>query len=174
MKRLTHREKQAVMLAAGFIGLFILMQFLVFPLLDKKKRLKTRLRTEKKILVDMQLLKAEFNSIEKDANSLRSRIAAKKQGFTLFSFLEENAGKTGLKDRIAYMKPSSTPTGEGPYKLSTVEMKLQMISMEQLVTYLHAVETSPNMVRVRRLSVSRTGTDKSVIDAVMEFATVDI
>ena len=46
--------------------------------------------------------------------------------------------------------------------------------MEQLVTYLHAVETSPNMVNVRRLSISRTGADKSAIDAVMEFATVGI
>jgi len=174
MKRLTHREKQAVMLAAGFIGVFIVMQFLVFPLMDKQKRLKIRLRSEKKMLVDMQLLAAEFNSIEQNANRFRSRIAAKKRGFTLFSFLEENAGKTGLKDRIAYMKPSSSAAGEGPYKLSTVEMKLQRVSMEQLVTYLHAVETSPNLVSVRRLSISRTGKDKSFIDAVMEFATVDI
>jgi len=53
-------------------------------------------------------------------------------------------------------------------------MKLQMISMEQLITYLHAVETSPNMVNVRRLSISRAGKDKGVIDAVMEFETVDM
>jgi len=122
----------------------------------------------------MQLLKAEFDSIEKNARSLRGRLAAKKKGFTLFSFIDDNAGKTGLKDRIAYMKPSSSSSREGPYRLSTVEMKLQQISMEQLVTYLHAVETSPNMVSVRRLSITRAGKDKSLIDAVMEFETVDI
>jgi len=114
MKRLNTREKQAVMLAAGFIALFIVLQFLVFPLLDKKKRLKRRLRAEKNVLVDMQLLKAEFDAIDKNTKNLQSRIAVKKTGFTLFSFLDENAGKTGLKDRIAYMKPSSSPPGRAP------------------------------------------------------------
>jgi len=37
MKRLNTRERYAIMLASGFIGLFIVMQFLVFPLLDKKR-----------------------------------------------------------------------------------------------------------------------------------------
>ena len=174
MKRLNTREKYAVMLAAGFIGLFIIMQFLVFPMLDKKKTLKARLRSEKKTLVEMQLLKAEFDAIEKNARSLQRRIAGKKKGFSLFSFLDENAGKTGLKDRIAYMKPSSASSKDGPYRVSTVEMKLQQISMEQLVNYLHAVETSPNMISVRRLSISKGGKEKSFIDAVMEFETIGI
>ena len=78
------------------------------------------------------------------------------------------------KDRIAYMKPSSSIQKSGPFKVSTVEMKLQAISLKQLTDYLYSVETSKDMVTVKRASFVKKAGGPAAIDAVLQVETVDI
>jgi general secretion pathway protein M len=92
----------------------------------------------------------------------------------LFSFLDRVAGQTRLKDRIAYMKPSTATPKNSPFKISTVEMKLQAITLEQLVAYLYKVETSENAVHIKRISLVKAGKNKSLITAIMEIESFKI
>ena len=117
----------------------------------------------------MLVLKADYEGTKKIADSERGRMA----GFTLFSFLDTLAGQVGLKDRIAYMKPSKTTLENTPYALSVVETKLQNITMKQLTSYLYRIETSDNLVRVKGLSISKTGRQAGTIDAVLMAETFD-
>ena len=55
-----------------------------------------------------------------------------------------------------------------------VEMKLQRVSLRQLTDYLYGVETSKNMVTVRRASFVKKGGKQGTIDAVLQVDTVDI
>jgi general secretion pathway protein M len=100
-------------------------------------------------------------------------MAGRSSGFTLFSFLDTLAGQVGLKDRIAYMKPSKTTLENTPYTLSVVETKLQNITMKQLTSYLYRIETSNNLVRVKGLSISKTGKQAGTVDAVLLAETFD-
>ena len=160
--------------AAGFIGVFLIFQFGVFPLVDKRERLQRALVTKTRTVTEIQTLAAEFTNIKKQSDSTRKRIAKEKTGFTLFSFLDRVAGQTRLKDRIAYMKPSTTTPKNSPFKISTVEMKLQAITLEQLVAYLYKVETSENAVHIKRISLVKTGKNKSLITAIMEIESFKI
>ena len=63
---------------------------------------------------------------------------------------------------------------DGPYKLSLVEMKLQGVNLEQLSGYLYRIETSPNMVAVKRLSVTKTGKAAEMLTAVLQVETLEI
>ena len=154
--------------AAGFIGIFLIFQFMVFPLIDKRERLQRALLVKSQAFTEIQTLAADYNNIKKQSDSAREQIAEKKAGFTLFSFLDRVAGKTRLKDRIAYMKPSTVTPKNSPFKISTVEMKLQAITLEQLVSYLYKVETSENAVHIKRISIVKTGKNKGFITAIME------
>jgi len=160
--------------AAGFIGIFLIFQFGVFPLVDKRERLQRALVTKTRTVTEIQTLAAEFTNIKKQSDSTRKRIAKEKTGFTLFSFLDRVAGQTKLKDRIAYMKPSTTTPKNSPFKISTVEMKLQAITLEQLVAYLYKVETSENAVHIKRISLVKAGKNKSLITAIMEIESFKI
>ncbi len=84
------------------------------------------------------------------------------------------AGQTGVKEHITYMKPSISGQKENSYKISSVEMKLQAVSMAQLTAYLYMVETSRNMVRIKRISISKTGKHEGFIDAVLQVETLVI
>ena len=171
MNRLKAREKYMLSVALGFIGIFVIAQVIVFPVLDKRARLERVIEAKTRILSELQVLAAEFNTIKQRSDVARKRITEKKKGFTLFSFLDRVAGETRLKDRIAYMKPSFLSPKDSPYKISLVEMKLQTITLEQLVLYLHKIETDENAIHIKRISIVKTGKARGHINAVMEIDT---
>jgi hypothetical protein len=54
-----------------------------------------------------------------------------------------------------------------------VEMKLQEINMNDLVSYLYGIENSENMVVVRRLSITKTGQGGGLLSAVIQVETIE-
>jgi len=173
VKKLTKREKYIIYALSGAILLFILIQFIVFPSIDKRKRLKRTLQVKEDALSEMIALKSEYDAIEKRTNLAKVSFENREKDFTLFSFLDSLTGKARVKEYVTYMKPSTTVQKNNLYKISQVEMKLQGLTLQQLTTYLHMVETSKNMVYVKRLSISKTGKLEGFIDAVLQVETVE-
>ena len=103
----------------------------------------------------------------------QGRVSKRHTGFTLNSFLVQVAGQVGIKDRISSLKPSKTVQKNSNYKISRVEMKLDAITLEQLTAYLHGVETSTNMVLVKKLSVSKKDKKQGLINVIMQVETVE-
>jgi general secretion pathway protein M len=169
----TKREKYAIWLAGGIILAIIISQVVISPLVNKRRQLDRQLAAQNRSLQEMQVLRAEYGEIKKRSDAERGKMAGRRQGFTLFSFLENLAGQVGLKDNIAYMKPSKTSLENSPYSMSVVETKLQGITMKQLTAYLYRIETSNNVVRVKGLSVSKTGKQAGTVDAVLMAETLD-
>jgi general secretion pathway protein M len=170
---ITKREKYAIWIAGALITVVVLMQAIIFPLVEKRQQLNRQIEVQTQTLKEMLVLKADYEDTKKIADSERGRMAGRSSGFTLFSFLDTLAGQVGLKDRIAYMKPSKTTLENTPYALSVVETKLQNITMKQLTSYLYRIETSDNLVRVKGLSISKTGKQAGTIDAVLMAETFD-
>ena len=170
-KKLSKREKYSLYLAAGFIVLFVTIQFIVFPVIDKKKQHKRALQVKMGTLNEMLLLKSKYDTIIKKSAMAQALFDQREKGFTLFSFLDKLAGEAGLKDKIVYMKPSTSMQKDTKYKTSTVEMKLQAINLNQLTTYLFYIETSKNMVFIKRVSISKTDKDLGLINAVLNVET---
>lgn len=173
-KKLTKREKYAVCTALGAICLFVLFQLIVFPLVDKQNRLERAIEAKTEILEKMTALKFEYDAINKNNDRSNNRYRQREKDFTLFSFLDKLSGSAGIKKNITYMKPSTTTQKNSPYKISQVEMKLQGLTLQQLTTYLHMVETSRNMIYINKLSILKTGKDKGFVDAVLQVETSEI
>ena len=173
-KKLTRREKYSLYAASGIICLFIIMQFIVLPVFHKQDRLERSLKVKTEILQNMIALKSEHDAIIQRTDLSKGHFENRAKGFTLFSFLDKLSGKAGIKDHITYMKPSTTVQKNSPYKTSLVEMKLRGLTLQQLTAYLHVVETSKNMVIVKRLSISKSGKEEGFIDAVLQVETSEI
>jgi general secretion pathway protein M len=169
--KLTKRERYSIYAALGIIFLFVIIQFIVFPTVDKLEQQERALQVKTKMLEEMVALKSEYDAIKKNTNLSKAHFARREKGFTLFSFLDKLTGEAGVKGNITYMKPSTSVRKNSPYKISKVEMKLQGITLQQLTSYLHMVETSKNMVRIKKLSISKTGKQEGYIDAVLQVET---
>jgi general secretion pathway protein M len=172
--RLSKREKYAVSAAIAVVGIFILIRFVWFPAMDYQSRLYRTLKHKTDILMQMRGLQAEYQDLMQSAERLKRRYARRQKGFTLFSFLDRLARDTGIKDNIAYMKPSSAAQKDSEYKVSIVELKLQGINLKTLTDYLYGVETSRNAITIKRASITKTGKNKALIDAVLQVEAVEI
>ncbi|MEW6673903.1 MAG: hypothetical protein AB1427_19590 [Thermodesulfobacteriota bacterium] len=171
---LNKREKYAIGAAAALICLFISVQFIFVPMLDKRDRLRRLIDVKQKTIEELLTLKSEYDAVVARNNFSKSRLSKRQKGFTLFSFLDELAGEIGIKNKIKYMKPSSTPQKDGSTKLSLVEMKIEAVALKELTAYLYRVETSENIVFVRRMALSKADKPPGAIDAVLQVETYEI
>ena len=169
--KLGKREKLSVSLGIGFIALFLIVQFIIFPFLDKRAAMKRGIEAKWSGLKEIRILKAEYEAYRKGAEGIRSHLGRREKGFTLFSFLEQTAGKAGVKDHIKYMKPSES-SGDGRLKESMVEMKLDKINLKQLVAYLYLIESPEQVVSIKRLAITDSKGADGYLDAVMQVLTI--
>ena len=172
LSRLNRRERIAVIAAAACVFVFVVVEFIITPITERRTRLEAILRQKQSVLAEMQSMKREYMSLKGENERFRQNFTARPQGFTLFSFLDQLAGEAGVKDNIAYMKPSKSRPKNSLYPLSMVELKLERISITQLTPYIHMVETSKNMVFIRRISITKTGKE-GLIDAIIQVETFE-
>ena len=171
---LNRREKLAVYGGGILVALFIAVQLIITPLFEKRDALQDKLAAKRRTIAEMRDLQREHQDLKSDITASMSQFEQRPKNFTLFSFLDQLAGETGIKKHVSYMKPSTTINEKTGVSLSRVEMELRGISLKDLTRYLYEVETSENMVIVKRLSISRKGREKAMIDAVMQVETVEI
>ena len=168
--RLARRERYLVSLAACCIAIFLVFQFLVFPFFENRRRIQRGLKAKEKGLEEIMKLKADYQAYQKGSQNIQQALAKRKAGFTLFSFLEKAAGEAEVKARIKYMKPSVS-SGTGPYKESMVEMKLEIITLPQLVGYLYRIESPDDLVSIKRISISENKKEQGYLDAILQVIT---
>jgi general secretion pathway protein M len=173
-KNLNKRERLGMMLATGVIGIFLITVFIVEPCLGRAANVRNSLKTKAEMLAEMQQWQSEYVALTQQTKISKSRFQRRQKGFTLFSFLDRLAGTSGIKDRISYMKPSKTVQKNSPYKISRVEMKVEAITLEQLTNYLYSVETSKNMVDVKKISISKKDKKQGLLTAILQVETVEI
>lgn len=172
--KLSKRERVALWAAFFFIGVFVLFKLAVFPFLDQRERLERSFETNVKNLEEIRLLKSEYEGLRRQTELSKIRFERRSRGFTLFSFLDRLAGEVGIKENITYMKPSTTIQKDSAYKVSLVEMKLTGITMEQMTQYLYKIETSKNMVSIKRLSLTKPDDTQQRLNAVLQVQTIEV
>ena len=170
--KLAKREKYFIGIGGTALVIFFMMQLVVFPLLDNRKRLQRSVEVKEAGLMDMLRMQAESQDYQSGSQGIEKFLANRKRGFTLFSFLEQAAGAAEVKDNIKYMKPS-TSKGSGPYKESMVEIKLETITMKQLVGYLHRIESPKNVTSIKRISIKGNKKEPGYLDVVLQVLTLN-
>jgi general secretion pathway protein M len=172
--QLNRREKIGLVAALGIVLIIGLVEGVVAPLGAYMQRLDRTLAAQTAALAEMRDLTARYEALRAAADAQQARLDQRQKGFTLFSFLDRTAGQAQLKDSIAYMKPSADPIKDTPYRLSRVEIKILAVSLPQLVGFLHRVESAPEAITVKRLSISQTGKEEKRIEAVLQVETFEL
>ncbi len=168
--RLTKRERYYVSAGAILVIFIIILQFVLFPFLGEKKKIKLSIQTKEQTLKELVSLSSEYMALKDNSVDIEKTLARRSGNFTLFSFLEKQAGRSGVKPNIKYMKPS-TSTNPESYKESTVEMKLENVTLEQLVEYLYLVESPENLVGIKRISIKQSRGSPEYLTVLIQLVT---
>ncbi|MBT8343069.1 MAG: hypothetical protein HKP58_13530 [Desulfatitalea sp.] len=168
------REKMIVAAGGGVLVLFIIFQLIIFPIFDRRDAMARKIQDRTQALQQMQQLAAEYTSLTLQSSTSDTKLRLRPKNFTLFSYLDILAGQSGIKQNIGYMKPSKSNLKDSPYNLSMVEMKMTGMTMDQLIKFLHGVETSANMIWIKRISLSREEKNSGLINAILQVETFQL
>jgi len=171
---LQRRERVILSVAGAVLALFIIAHLIIFPIVDRRARLRQQIVTRTRALQEMHLLKSEYVALTQTIHNGEAQLKNRPKGFTLFSFLDALAGKSGIKQNIIYMKPSTSNLKGSPYALSMVELKINALTMAQLVTFLHGVEETPNMIWIKRISISKGEKDNQLLNSILQVETFQL
>jgi general secretion pathway protein M len=150
--QLTKSQKYIVMAGLMFVGAALLIQFAVVPYFEARQKVRSAIVANEKALQELSVLGAEYGVLRQRSEEIKRLIERRPPGFALFSYLEKRAGEAAVKTNIRSMNPlKSSPAGI--YEETAVEMKLDKLTMKQLVDFLYRVESPEEMVRIRRASI---------------------
>lgn len=172
MTRLSPRENFVIAAGGLLILVFAAAQFFFLPLVDRKQELERILAVEQDAVRQIADLRSQYLDLSRDMESGQTLLAGRSRNFSLFSFLDGRAEKTGVKKNIEYMRPFSQDLDDGPYLVSKVRVKLNNLVLDDFIDFLHSVETSGNGVYVTSLSLSRIGDSDALLEAILEAQTL--
>jgi general secretion pathway protein M len=168
---LSSKDKRALAVGISVLVVYLVVQFGIFPLMEKRKRLEKGIAAREKGLVEMQAMQSRYKEISSQSDTLEQQVSRREQGFSLFSFLETMAARADVKQNIDYMKPSDA-VGEGGLQQVMVEMKLKAVTLKQLVDFLDLVESPDKIVELKRISIQENKKQASTLDVIMQVITL--
>lgn len=165
-------RERLLVLGAGLAILGVLFyQFLLSPYIEARHRLLKSVELQERELVEIQLLKQEYSELRIEEGGIKANLAKRAKGFTLFTFLDQQAEKSQVKELIKYMKPSVISAEGGSLEESVVELKLQDVTLEQLVRFLNLTESEKNVVSIKRLSIQVSAKKQGYLDVILQIVT---
>ncbi|MDD2671992.1 MAG: type II secretion system protein GspM [Syntrophales bacterium] len=168
--KLGKRERYALGAGLAVIILFFAVNSALIPLIEAGGKLQRSIRSSEKTLKEITALSSEFEGYKKDLELVRSALASRSPGFSLYSFIEQKAGEAGVRSNIKSMRPGRSPLS-AEVEESVLEMGMDKITLNQLVRFLHAADSAPDAVRFRKVSVRRSAEDPRYLSAQFQIAT---
>jgi general secretion pathway protein M len=167
------REKLIIAIGLAALAMSLFLYWGLFPLLDRRERSARQALARENELREILAYQAQYETLQDENKRMTALLARRPADFSLFSFLDQLAGATGIKQNIVYMKPSTTQDADRSYRLSRVEIKLDQVNLDQVSRFLYRIETSPHMIRVPRLSIKQTQQGSGFLEAVLQVETLE-
>jgi hypothetical protein len=167
MPSLSQKDRKALLIGISVLAVFSLAQFVLFPLLDQRKRLERGIRSKENGLAEMREMQAGVSRLSRRNNSLEQRVAERLESFDLFAFLEKKSAEAQVKENISSMKPSD-PVGEDSLRQVMVKMKFKAVQLDRLVAFLERIESPRNIVELKRISIQVNKKEQGTLDVIMQ------
>ena len=156
------RKREMALLLFGGVLVIVLLYYLtvISPALSKEKSLIKRIEKKTADLAQIIELKSQWGKFKANKTRAEKTLAARGKTFSLLSFLEGVSREAGIDDKIQYMKPLAFHDDSGPMKPAGIEMNLDNIDIEQLVTLLYKIEGAGKLLNIKRIKIQRTSIKK--------------
>jgi general secretion pathway protein M len=167
---LTASQKYYLTGGAAFVVMVLVFQFVISPLWEARKRTINAIAASEKALAQMTVIGQEYSILKMRTEAVQRALSGRSEGFSLFSYLEKKAGDIQLKPHIKYMNPLKGVTA-GSFEESSVEMKLDSITMQQLTDFLHGVESPKDFIKISKISINKMRESPEYLTATLQVLT---
>jgi len=162
-RNLQRRERLFIVGTGAMLVLFLLFKLTIDPMLKRSAELDRQIVTARRQLTELRTMQQEYQRQKNVVDSINSQLK-RQPNFAIFSRLEELAGQTGIRSKIVHMRPTVSAPNE-VYNEESVEVKMEGVTLEQLVSYLHQVENSPQLLKIKRLEMKPRFDNRQILTA---------
>jgi len=170
--RLSTRDKHILLVVGLGLALGLVVWGGVLPFLEAKGRLQKGVAARRAAIPEMLQLETTYQAAHQAGSEIEQRLASQPKGFSLFPFLEAKSSEAGVAAKIKYMKPMTGSSPGAGLSESLVEMKLEGVSLEQLLGYLGKIELPEQLISIKRISIQQDGKAEALLDVVVQVASV--
>lgn len=160
IKRLNPRERLIVTAGVAAIALVAAWFLLLEPYFEAMDRLDRKILALERNVTEAGLMRDQVVSLRGQLASVNTRQRGKRP---LFSQVENLTEKTGVRDQLLSMRPQPATT-QGDFRQQLVEIRLERMTLSQLVKLIHAVEYRSGGVQVKSMRVRPRFEDRSFLD----------
>jgi type II secretory pathway component PulM len=153
--KLENRERLLLQIAAGLLALFVVYNLIYSPIADYVDGLDERIAAREHDLASVPRLVATYAAVKADLNAVQHNTVPGGKDFSLFSVVEASFSKSLGHEKIASITPEPDrrlPDGLVQY---SVQLKLNDVSLAQIVDALYAIRTLPMPVGIANLRIQR-------------------
>jgi general secretion pathway protein M len=164
-------RERIIVAAGGAMAAAVLVFLLIIdPVMATIDKLDRQAKRKAKDSQELALVAQEYMVKQARIAKLEERIPSPPAQFSLLAFLEEATTTAQIRDRIAGMQPQAPIVVQG-YQETAVDLRLDGVSLPQLLTLLMAIERAPYDVQVHHLQLKPKYDNPVNLDATLKIVT---
>lgn len=164
------RERIIVAAGGALAAAALVFLLIVDPLMATIDKLDRQARRKAKDSQELALVAQDYLLKQARMAKLEARMPSPPAQFSLLAFMEEATTTAQIRDRIAGMQPQAPIVVQG-YQETAVDLRLDGVTLPQLLALLATIAQAPYEVQVRHLQMKPKYDNPINLDATLKIVT---
>ena len=163
-QKLEPRERILVRIAGALLGVFILYHLIYVPIVDLSSGLEEKIAERQRDLAEVRRLTVTYAQLKADLAAAEHHTVPQGKDFSLFSVVEASLTKSVGREKIGSITPGTDRKLADGFTEYTVQLKLDNLSLAQVVDALYGINSMPMPIGVANLRIQRRTQDTHSYD----------
>ena len=169
-RHFSQRERIIVSAGGSVVAAVLVFLVIIDPLTTSIDKLDRQARRKAKDSQELALVAQEYLVKQARIGKLEQRMPIPPAQFSLLAFMEEATTTAQIRDRIVGMQPQAPIVVQG-YQETSVDLRLDGVSLPQILALLVAIEQAPYDVQVHHLQMKPKYDNPVNLDATLKIVT---
>ena len=165
-------QRERIIVAAGgtLVAAALTFVMIIDPLMASIDKLDRQAKRKTKDSQELALVAQEYVVKQARIAKLEQRMPNPPAQFSLLAFMEEATTTAQIRDRIVGLQPQAPVVVQG-YQETAVDLRVDGVSLPQLLALLAAIEQAPYDVQVHHLQIKPKYDNPVNLDATLRIVT---
>ncbi|MEK6680555.1 MAG: type II secretion system protein GspM [Nitrospirota bacterium] len=169
--KIEKKEKRILIIGGIIAALLLSYEFLLSPFLERINRHEAMIGKKEKELSEIKTMKEEYLLLREKMKEVDAKARAK-SGSAL-SELENIALRSNIRKNISSMKPQISSAAPEGHRETTIEIRIENITLYELVNYLNMAEGSAHPMRIKKLNIKTRYDNPKKLDSTVVISSME-
>jgi len=170
-EKMSPREKRlsSILLLLGVI--YLMSTLLTTLFLDPYEEALSEEAILKKEVNKANQMSAHLKQIQSSINERSHLLSSDNAGFSLISYLEQEARHSQISASVSQMTPRNLPS-EGGYPSVMVSLHLEKVDLAHILIFIARIQRAPHLLRITHISLERRFDQHDLLDVRLDVQSI--